>query len=289
MKQQEIILTIGLPASGKSYWADEFVQKNPEYVILNRDDLRVMLQSRKRYSKFSKWRETLVTNIQVQGAIDALAMGKSVIISDTNLKAEYRKTWVKVAKEANVKYTLKMFTDTGLDVCLDRDKKREFPVGQRVIMRMFKQNQDEYWPKPVYNADLDDIWIFDVDGTLANMTTRGPFEWNKVGDDAPNMPVINLLKTIKKSGQKIVIMSGRDGSCKELTESWFNKYNIEYDAFYIRPAKDNRKDTLIKQELYNNHVKGKYNVAGVVDDRDQVIGLWRQLGLPTYQCNYGDF
>ena len=289
MKEQEIILTIGLPASGKSYWADEFVQKNPEYVILNRDDLRVMLQSRKRYAKFSKWRETLVTNIQTQTAIDAIALGKSVIISDTNLNAEYRKKWVQVAKDNNVKYTLKMFTDTPLDVCLKRDAKREFPVGQRVIMRMFNQAQEEYWPKPAFIDGLDNCYLVDVDGTLASMHNRGPFEWNKVGNDNPKQDVIDIVNALHDAGNTIIICSGRDGISKADTIDWMEKHGVKWDYFYIRPEKDNRKDTIIKKEIYDNEIKGKFNVKGVFDDRNCVVGMWRELGLTVCQVNYGDF
>ena len=78
---QELILTIGLPASGKTTWTNHEIQCRPDYVNVNRDDIRLMLQGRERYNKFSKWREKLVSEIQTATVKEALLAGKSVIIT----------------------------------------------------------------------------------------------------------------------------------------------------------------------------------------------------------------
>jgi len=149
---REIILTVGLPASGKTTWVDEFLKKDPGYININRDDLRLMFQGRSRYSKFSKQREAMVSEAQINIAIDAVAHGKSVIISDTNLNSSTKTKWQKFANDNDLQFTLKHFTDVPLGVCLERDSKREFPVGASVIMGMFDRYQDTYWPKPEFDA-----------------------------------------------------------------------------------------------------------------------------------------
>jgi hypothetical protein len=57
----------------------------------------------------------------------------------------------------------------------------------------------------------------------------------------------------------------------------------------MRQTDDNRKDSIIKEEIYDAHIRGKYNVLFVLDDRDQVVQMWRSLGLTVLQCNEGDF
>ena len=57
----------------------------------------------------------------------------------------------------------------------------------------------------------------------------------------------------------------------------------------MRNTADTRKDSIIKKEIYDAHIKDKYYIELVLDDRDQVVRLWRSLGLPTFQVNYGDF
>ena len=122
---QEIVLTIGLPGSGKTTWADEWIEKNPDYMNINRDDLRLMLQGRKRYAKFTKARETIVTETARSMAVFAINNGKSVIVSDTNLSTKRNKEWKQIADDLKVDYREELFTDVPLGELLRRDARRE--------------------------------------------------------------------------------------------------------------------------------------------------------------------
>jgi len=286
---QEVIITVGLPASGKTTWTNEHIKTHPEYVNINRDDIRLMLQGRGRYNKFSKWRENLVTDAMLETARSAIKNGKSIIISDTNLNPDRNKLWKQFAKDRNVNYREQLFTDIHVGICVERDMKREFPVGSKVIMGMFERGRGIWFPtKPAYDPALPDVYLVDIDGTLAEMHGRGPFDWDKVDTDLPKTDVIEVVKSLHINTD-VVILSGRDGVCKGLSEKWLDAQGVTRNAFYIRPEGDCRKDTLIKEEIYNNHIKGKYNVLGVFDDRDQVVHMWRHLGLTVFQVNYGAF
>lgn len=141
-----------------------------------------------------------------------------------------------------------------------------------------------------YNSDLPDCYIFDIDGTLAIMGDRGPYEWTRVEVDTPNLPVCMLWEPLRKSSDRIFIFSGRDSICRDQTERWLRLNNITYyDGLFMRPESDQRKDSIIKQELYEANIKDKYNVLGIFDDRNQVVDMWRSLGLPCFQVAYGDF
>lgn len=286
---QEVVVTIGLPASGKTTWANEWIDNHPDYININRDDIRLAMQGRKRYAKFSSWREDIVTETALTMARASLNESKSVIISDTNLNPKLREQWKAFARERDVNYREVFFTDVPYGVCIQRDARREHPVGAKVIMGMYNRYKDVYWNTPVYDENLPDAYIFDVDGTLAQMNGRSPFAWDKVDTDLPKEAVIQVLHSLHARGNKIIICSGRDGSCKEMTEDWFRANGIWWDEFFIRPAGDNRKDYLIKEEIYRNDIEGKFNVLGVFDDRDQVVHVWRHLGLTCFQVDYGDF
>ena len=287
---QELVITIGLPASGKTTWAEEWIAQHPDYVNVNRDDIRLSMQGRGRYKKFSKWRENVVTEIAHASVRAILAEGKSVIVSDTNLNPGRNKVWETMAKDAGVPYREKLFTNVYMGELLDRDARREFPVGQRVITGMFEKGRGVWFPEvPVHDPELPDCYLCDIDGTIAQMNGRGPFEWMKVDTDLPRQAVINVVNSLHARGSKIIMLSGRDGVCKDMSEDWLWDNKVEHDNFFIRPAGDNRKDTLIKEEIYFNHIKGKYNVLGVFDDRDQVVHMWRHYGLDVFQVNYGAF
>jgi adenylate cyclase class IV len=58
---------------------------------------------------------------------------------------------------------------------------------------------------------------------------------------------------------------------------------------FMRQAGDNRDDRIVKREIYEREIKGRYNVRFVLDDRNKVVALWRDLGLPCFQVADGDF
>src|SRR5690348_7760173 len=77
----KLIMTKGLPGSGKSTWAKQIVSENPGAVKrVNKDDLRSMVDG----GKWSKANETFVLLVRDQIVDAALSSGKSVIVDDTN-------------------------------------------------------------------------------------------------------------------------------------------------------------------------------------------------------------
>ncbi len=132
--------------------------------------------------------------------------------------------------------------------------------------------------------------ICDIDGTLADKGTRFPFDYEKVDQDTVKHAVAEAVRLFHKEGYKIIIFSGREDISKEKTEVWLKTNNIPYEVLYMRKAKDFRKDAVVKKELYETYVMGKYEVLFVLDDRDQVVEMWRKdLGLPCFQVDYGNF
>lgn len=276
-----IILTIGLPASGKTTWALEQAKKFPDkYVIVCRDDLRAM------HGGFNKKREKTVTEIQQAMAERAIGIGKDVIVADTNLNPKTVGMWKRFATENNAHLKTQSFLDVSVDTCIERDLKRGRPVGERVIREMYNRHLRKI-EKPIVDIELPWVAIFDIDGTLANMeeTGRGPYDWHRVGEDKVNEAVKALLhESIRKN--LIFLFSGRDEVCREETENWLNGNGIAYDKLYMRPEGNMEKDVVIKKRLYEEHIRGKYNVRFVVDDRLQVCRLWYELGLPLFR--FGD-
>lgn len=139
-----------------------------------------------------------------------------------------------------------------------------------------------------YDPDLPIAVICDIDGTLAHGIgiTRGPYEWDKVDSDIVDKAVKRIIDNINCN---IIFVSGRDGSCFDKTSNWIRKNTINEFVLYMRTAGDNRKDSIVKKEIYDQHIKGKYNILFVLDDRDQVVDMWRSLGLKCLQVEPGDF
>jgi len=135
--------------------------------------------------------------------------------------------------------------------------------------------------------------ICDVDGTVALMHgNRSPYDWHKVGTDKPNQWVIDLVEaycTVR--GCVLIFLSGRSSVCWDETEDWLNKHiNPEFEL-YMRPiAQEFEKDAKIKHEIYTRLIKPVYDVQFVIDDRKQVVDMWRNVaGLKVAQVAEGKF
>jgi len=129
---QTVILTKGLPGSGKSTWAKSMQAQFPgKYVRTNKDDIRAMLHSTHR----TKESEIMVAHTRNWIILEALAHGKDVIVDDTNLNPEYERTIrALVAGKADV--IIQDFTHVPLAECLARNKSRDRVVDEQVILHM---------------------------------------------------------------------------------------------------------------------------------------------------------
>ena len=126
-----LTVTVGLPGSGKSTWA----QAQPGAVIIERDIIRHELTGDAR-NHSAEGRVTGIARARVHGA---LAEGKYVIVSDTNLAAKTRRQWKTLAESLDAVYDELYFVDVALEVCIERDARREHPVGADVIRSMHQR------------------------------------------------------------------------------------------------------------------------------------------------------
>lgn len=304
---QILELTRGLPASGKSTYAHKKVKEDPSFIRLNRDDFRQMLFGK---AVLDANGETLVTIAQ-HGAIDnALKSGKNVIVDDTNFFARGVNDILKIAAKYDVEVVFTDFTDVPLEECIRRDEIRRTAgqsnfssaVGEKVIRGMYDRYlKGRKLPLPIpagfginvepYSnpTNLPNVVIVDIDGTLAKMSGRSPYDWKRVGEDSPVMAVVGAVYAAAYRS-KIIVMSGRDSLCRDITEKWLTTHLIKTKfELFMRAEGDNRKDDLVKYELFNKHIRGKYHVNYILDDRDQVVRMWRKLGLAAFQVAPGDF
>ena len=144
--------------------------------------------------------------------------------------------------------------------------------------------------------------IFDIDGTLANIEhrrhwiTSRPKNWPAfnaaMSADTPNHDSVWLLKSFHANGAVILIASGRSNDDRSVTIKWLNdvaKVAGQYSRLYMRPSRDYRADNIIKSEILDKMYADGYNPTLAVDDRQQVVDMWRQRGLRCLQVAPGDF
>jgi hypothetical protein len=141
----------------------------------------------------------------------------------------------------------------------------------------------------VPDRSLPSAIMVDLDGTLALHVDRGPYEFERLGEDALNEPVALVVATMRAAGHRIVLMSGREARYRELTEKWLADHDVVHDELWMRATDDRRHDDVVKAELFDAHVRRRFHIRFVLDDRDRVVAAWRRMGLPCWQVDYGDF
>lgn len=277
----KLLMLKGLPASGKSTYAKELVAQGWKRV--NKDDLRAMIDD----SKWSKQNEKDIIEARDLLIIHYLDSGDNVVVDDTNFNPEHASSLSELADNCDAEFEEKFF-DVPVYECIERDLKRgDKSVGSKVILQMYFKylQKDVEWCENKQNA-----FMFDIDGTLARMCNRSPYDFSKVSGDTVNHNVAMILRCLRgNTGLPIIIMSGRSQECAQETIQWLKDNNIPYDEIFMRETGDSRKDSIIKEELYHKFVEPFYNIIGVFDDRNQVVDLWRSLGLTCLQVNYGNF
>ena len=298
MSDQKIILTRGLPASGKSRYANHRVRHSKNLSRVNRDDIRMMLQATAFGGTID---EDLVSEVEISTAKAILASGRSVIVDATHLYQRYINRWQKLGYPVEIVE----FTAPKTDLLI-RNANRDRQVPVSVIEEMWKKfvRNDEGDLIPVKtmpefyetgkfepyepSGKSREAFIFDIDGTLAHMAGRSPYDYSQVHTDTADEAVARVLNALEEK-YFVVIVSGRDSGCRSETEKWLSDNFINHDGLYMRADGDKRPDTIIKYEILRNEIAPRYDVVGVFDDRNSVVEMWRNIGLKCFHVQDGNF
>lgn len=142
-------------------------------------------------------------------------------------------------------------------------------------------------------------YLFDLDGTLADCSHRlhhiheKPKNWRKFfaacGDDAPIPHVLALAVTLFDADQQIVYVSGRSDECRDLTLEWLSRHGLPEAPLYMRREGDYRADDIVKGELLDALMADGWAPMLAFDDRDRVVKMWRDRGIPCAQVAEGGF
>lgn len=149
------------------------------------------------------------------------------------------------------------------------------------------------------------IYIFDIDGTIADLSHRlhfiedKPSDWKAFftacGDDKPIQDVIDLAWKLADTSE-IVLISGRSDECREATVAWLKQHKFPAPSrkVYMRKAGDHRVDSIVKSELLDELIRDwsvpeHFQIAGVFEDRKQVVDMYRSRGLRVFHVAEGNF
>ena len=294
----------GLPASGKSSYA-----RSLDALRFSLDDYRSMMGIGR--ESWSREKEDVAVAAMVESARAAIIAGHDISIDNTHLVPRLPRMYRKEFGQLGVEFKVCSFMNVSADECIARDNGRDESdrVGEDVIRKLAATYDGArkngwrltdawmnvspyvapvpYGPRP----DLPPVFLCDIDGTVAiNDGHRGHYDYDKVANDQPNPGVISLVQSLGDS-LDVIFMSGREDRCRADTEDWlvWHLGLLAVPTLHMRTTGDHRPDYLVKSELFDEHIRDRFDVKFVLDDRDAVVARWRAMGLTCCQVAPGNF
>lgn len=141
--------------------------------------------------------------------------------------------------------------------------------------------------------DLPEAEIFDLDGTLADVTPVRHFVDGTLGrhrdfdafhryactEALPIKATVQKVREAEWAGRAVILVSGRQEKWRSLTLSWLTWHDIPWNRLWMRLDGDFRPDTVVKAGIYRTFIKPHFNVVKAHDDRPSICELWRSLGI----------
>jgi hypothetical protein len=282
---QVIRLYRGIPSAERTCAANTWVREDLGWrIAVSRESIARQLFA-DTLDSLNRHQVETVETVQHAMVTAALKANLSVAIDDDNLRTKTVREWQSKAEKTKIPLEI---IDVEAEPTTDRDRdlfKRFFINGKFPEVPVFESVPEETgkWTTYVPNEELQEAFVFDIDGTLAKMFGRGPFDWSRVGEDSPIWNVIKVAQALVKAGYKIIFMSGRDEVCFNESWEWLLKHELFGEALFMRPANSYIPDDIVKHELFYKHVAPNYNVVGVFDDRLKVCRMWEEIGLTLFR------
>jgi predicted kinase len=143
--------------------------------------------------------------------------------------------------------------------------------------------------------------IFDIDGTLANVSHRlhhlddqtidRAEQWKRFfaaqSDDTCHDAVAEIARAFARTDTMIVVVSARPETHAQDTKNWLLAIaGITFDRLYMREEGDFRPDHQVKADILQQILDDGIEPFLVIDDRPEVVEMWRSHGITTLAMPY---
>lgn len=280
----ELIVLVGPPGSGKSTLAATFT----DYVYINQDT-----QGKDHLKKF----------------LNSVSEGQKIVVDRMGFNVDQRKRYLEPAKAAGYKTTIKVLHQPRA-VCLSRclERKDHPTIKNQVDANNALNTFFSKYERPSENeADVIEFIypneykpsavIIDLDGTMCDVSHRlhhvrgEKRNWKaffqELTNDSPNEWCRSIVNSMKEH-YSIIFASGRPDDYYKQTKEWLIRHGLPTDL-YMRCRGDHRQDYIAKEIILDFEILTRVNPLMFIDDRKQVVDLWRKRGFICLQCDDGEF
>jgi FMN phosphatase YigB (HAD superfamily) len=133
--------------------------------------------------------------------------------------------------------------------------------------------------------------IFDMDGTLANVTSIRHHlvakdhrkDFHTFHSESVNVPphehVVNAAQVAHLQGLAVLVVTARKHMWRHQTAWWLALHNVPSDALFMRANHDQRKDYDVKRDILRQ-IRHSFDPIHAWDDNPAIIRLWEEEGIP---------
>lgn len=288
---KHLIVMVGPAGAGKSTFSKQYVEQG--YTYINQDS-----QGREHLNNFDL----------------AVMAGKNIIVDRMGFSKQQRSRYLDIGKKHGYKSTI-IVLHQPYSVCFERCMARQGhetikeEKAARGALNLFFTKYER-----VEDSEADEvqrIWpdgpkvsaiICDLDGTLCNVEHRRVFvnkpkgekkDWKGFFDamekDTLNKWCADILLRFFGPELCIVYCSGRPDNFRKQTQEWLKNYGLDIGPLFMRPRSDSRQDNIVKEILLDFELLSRYKPYFMIDDRTQVVEMYRKRGFTVLQCDKGDF
>lgn len=288
-----LIVLVGPPGSGKSTHAKTLVGTYISQDQQGKDHLRLY--------------------------VEALSRGEDIILDRMNFDQVQRSRYTIPAREKGYRITIRVFV-TPRKVCYDRVVARignhetiNSETSAQAAINLFFAKYQKPLPTEAdtiefvnygggVGQDKPKAIICDLDGTLCNIEHRLHYVKKGIEGRKPNWPAFfrgipqdsvnewcaEIVRQFS-GNHEIVYCSGRGEEFRGDTEKWLKDNNLWFGHLMMRSTNDHRQDNIVKEILLDFDILTQFTPVFAVDDRQQVVNMWRSRGIICLQCAEGNF
>jgi hypothetical protein len=255
-------------------------------------------------------REKVVTATYNTVLAYSMEKGYNIVVDNMNLNPKTCAELEKMVKDFNENYTYDWKYEVEykdffipVDECIRRDAMRPNPIGEKVIKATWRRYRDfiiqediksmlKKSPKHVDGGRP--VILVDMDATLCLNTTGRPYFGEGAAEGMlDDIAIEGTCMLVRRMYEKckVFIVTGREGTPEIIaaTKKWLAKHDVVVDELFFRPVKDYSPGADCKKKIYEDNIKGKYNVQFVLEDNYKCVKMWREQGLVCLQPNEGKF